>query len=137
MSRGIVRKIDELGRVTLPIEYRKSFGIATRENAPIGMYVDGQVIRLHMAEDRFLGIVRKLDELGRLTLPIEVRRTLDFEDRQDVDLYVDGGEVCIGKYTREDVCVICGDGGEDLHEVKGKFICEDCALAVYDAVIGG
>ena len=39
MAKGIVRKIDELGRITLPMEYRKTFGVEVGENAPAVMHL--------------------------------------------------------------------------------------------------
>jgi transcriptional pleiotropic regulator of transition state genes len=127
MAKGIVRKIDELGRITLPMEYRKSFGIGVK--SPIGMYIVGGVIHLVKVDDRFRGIAREMDELGRLTLPIECRRTLGLGDRQEVDIYVDGDEICVQKVEKE--CVICGSTTH-LIEVNGKKICTICVYAAID-----
>jgi transcriptional pleiotropic regulator of transition state genes len=123
MAKGIVRKIDELGRITLPMEYRRTFGIGVK--SPIGMYIVGGVIHLVKVDDRFRGIARELDELGRLTLPIECRRTLGFGDRQEVDIYVDGEEICI----RKEGCFICSST-DVLIEVDGALICKKHAQAI-------
>ena len=129
MSRGIVRKIDELGRITLPIEYRKTFGIKVKEQAPIGMYIENSKIHLVRVGDEFRGIARELDELGRLTLPIEIRRSLKFVDRQPVDLYVDGDEIIVVKDGKE--CIRCG-ADHELIEDDGDFICRTCLHRFWD-----
>lgn len=130
MAKGIVRKIDELGRITLPMEYRKSFGIKVRELAPIGMYVVDGEIHLVKANDKFLGIVRHLDELGRLTLPMELRRSMHFEDRQKVDIYIELGQIIVKKVG----CEWCSSE-EDLMEIDGHCLCRKCTYKVVDAVM--
>jgi transcriptional pleiotropic regulator of transition state genes len=45
------------------------------------------------------GIVRKLDELGRITLPIELRRTLGFSEREPIEILVEDGKVILQKYN--------------------------------------
>lgn len=122
MTKGVVRKIDHLGRITLPKEYRNTFRMD--EKAPIGMYLENKQIRLVKADEKFLGIVRELDELGRLTLPIEIRRTLGFRDRQEVDMYIDCDAIIVAKYGKE--CAFCG-ADHDLLEVDGANICLTCA----------
>ena len=127
--KGIVRKIDELGRITLPMEYRKTFGVEVGENAPAVMHLTGNVMRIELKPEKAVGLVRFLDGLGRLTLPIEVRRTLGFEDRQEVDMYIEGNEICVTKAVPG--CIICGSS-EQLMEVQGIKICRDCGVKVVD-----
>jgi len=69
------------------------------------------------------GIVRKVDELGRIVLPIELRRTLGIEERDALEIYVEGSTVILRKY--EPSCVFCGDAG-DVVSFKGKNICRKC-----------
>lgn len=130
MAKGIVRKLDELGRITLPMEYRKTFGVEVGENAPAVMHLTGNVMRIELKPEKAVGLVRFLDGLGRLTLPIEVRRTLGYEDRQEVDMYIEGNEICATKAVPG--CTICG-GTEQLMEVQGIKICRDCGTKVIDA----
>ena len=49
------------------------------------------------------GIVRKLDELGRITLPIELRRTLDVTERDPLEIYVEENRIVLQKYEPSDV----------------------------------
>jgi transcriptional pleiotropic regulator of transition state genes len=70
------------------------------------------------------GIVRKVDELGRVVLPIELRRTLDIELRNPLEIYVEGDMVILKKY--EPACIFCGEA-KDVIDFKGKIICGNCA----------
>ncbi len=69
------------------------------------------------------GIVRKVDELGRVVLPIELRRTLDINVKDALEIYVDGNSVILKKY--EPACIFCGNA-KDVNSYKGKNICNDC-----------
>ncbi len=69
------------------------------------------------------GIVRKIDELGRIVLPKELRRTLGLNDRESVEIYVDQDAIILKKF--KSTCVLCGDN-EDLLDFKGKSICQKC-----------
>lgn len=52
------------------------------------------------------GIVRKVDELGRVVIPIELRRTLGIGEKDPLEIFVDGEEIILRKY--EPCCVLCG-----------------------------
>ena len=65
------------------------------------------------------GIVRKVDELGRIVLPVELRRTLDIEERDSLEIYVDGPSIILTKY--QPTCIFCGDS-TDIITYKGKTI---------------
>ena len=69
------------------------------------------------------GIVRKVDELGRIVLPIELRRTLDIAERDPLEIYVDGASIVLSKY--QPACIFCGDSKE-ITLFKGKNICTSC-----------
>ncbi|MBS6546590.1 MAG: AbrB/MazE/SpoVT family DNA-binding domain-containing protein [Clostridiaceae bacterium] len=69
------------------------------------------------------GIVRKVDELGRIVLPIELRRTLDIEVKDALEIYVDGAQIILKKY--EPACIFCGNA-KDIVNYKGKNICHEC-----------
>ena len=69
------------------------------------------------------GIVRKVDELGRIVLPIELRRTLDIEEKDALEIYVDGNSIILRKY--EPSCVFCGDA-KNVTTFRGKNICANC-----------
>ena len=69
------------------------------------------------------GIVRKVDELGRIVLPIELRRTLDIDVKDSLEIYVDGDNIVLHKYMP--ACIFCGSV-DSIVEFKGKNICPDC-----------
>lgn len=69
------------------------------------------------------GIVRKVDELGRIVLPIELRRTLDIEEKDSLEIYVDGSSIVLKKY--QPACVFCDDAS-DVVNFKGKIVCRNC-----------
>ncbi len=69
------------------------------------------------------GIVRKVDELGRIVLPIELRRTLDIAERDSLEIYVDGSSIVLQKHQTS--CIFCGSG-KDITEFKEKHICSAC-----------
>lgn len=69
------------------------------------------------------GIVRKVDELGRIVLPIELRRTLDIAERDELEIYLDDDKVVLKKY--EPCCVFCG-ATRSLITYHGKNVCMEC-----------
>jgi len=69
------------------------------------------------------GITRKVDELGRIVLPIELRRTMDIAVRDPLEIYVDGPKVILKKYNP--ACIFCGNA-DDVTYYKDKLICRDC-----------
>jgi len=69
------------------------------------------------------GIVRKIDELGRIVLPIELRRSLDISEKDALEIYVDGNSIILKKY--EPSCVFCGNA-KDIVKFKEKNICPAC-----------
>lgn len=73
------------------------------------------------------GIVRKVDELGRIVLPIELRRTLGIEEKDRIEIFVDGESIILRKYRPG--CIFC-DNAKDIINYKGKNICPDCIRAM-------
>ena len=69
------------------------------------------------------GIVRKVDELGRIELPIELRRTLNIEIKDPLEIYVDGESIMLKKY--QPACVFCGSS-DNIKQIKGKNVCGNC-----------
>jgi len=76
------------------------------------------------------GIVRKVDELGRIVLPIELRRTLDISEKDALEIYVEGSSVVLKKY--KPCCVFC-DSAKDVINFKGKNICPKCLKELKEA----
>ncbi|MBQ8351156.1 MAG: AbrB/MazE/SpoVT family DNA-binding domain-containing protein [Clostridia bacterium] len=69
------------------------------------------------------GMVRKIDELGRIVLPIEIRNTLGIESRDSLEIFVEGDKIVLAKY--QPTCLFCGNGQNVLY-FHSKMICRDC-----------
>ncbi|MBR5229147.1 MAG: AbrB/MazE/SpoVT family DNA-binding domain-containing protein [Firmicutes bacterium] len=73
------------------------------------------------------GIVRKVDELGRVVLPIELRRNLNINIKDPIEIFVDGEYIMLKKY--EPACIFCGNA-KNVVTVRGKNVCEDCIAEI-------
>lgn len=69
------------------------------------------------------GIIRKVDDLGRIVLPIELRRMLDIAERDELEIYMESDHIVLRKY--EPSCLFCG-ADRRLVSYGGKNICRDC-----------
>ena len=70
------------------------------------------------------GIVRKVDELGRVVIPIELRRTLGIDLKDALEIYVDEEKIILKKY--EPACIFCGSA-TNVHHFQNKLVCKSCA----------
>ena len=77
---------------------------------------------------KYTGMVKKIDELGRLVIPYEIRRSLGI-DRESVEFFLDEDRIIIKKWAAH--CIFCG-GTEELIEHKGKLICCSCKNELTD-----
>ncbi len=73
------------------------------------------------------GIVRKVDELGRIVLPVELRRTLDIAVHDELEIYLDEDKVILRKF--ENTCLFCASN-KRLVSYMGKNVCRDCVQAM-------
>ena len=73
------------------------------------------------------GVVRKLDELGRIVLPIEIRKVLDIKQKDAVEIFTDGDRIILQKY--QPACVFCNNA-DNIVYFNGKRICEDCLAKI-------
>ena len=78
------------------------------------------------------GVVRKVDELGRIVIPIELRRTMGIEEKDALEIYVDSEKIILKKY--EPACIFCGNA-EDVVNYKGKNICKSCLTQISKQVV--
>ncbi len=69
------------------------------------------------------GIIRKVDDLGRIVLPVELRRSLGIEERDPLEIFVEEDQIILRKSSV--VCVFCG-ADNSVSEFRGKGICESC-----------
>lgn len=78
----------------------------------------------------FTGIVRRVDELGRIVLPKELRSALDIRERDLLEIGIEGDSVILKKYTPR--CVFC-NAEIDLTQYRGKRVCGTCIAALFAA----
>ena len=70
------------------------------------------------------GIIRRVDELGRIVLPIELRRTLDIAERDELEIYMENDRIVLQKF--EPSCIFC-ESSLGLVSYRGKNVCGECA----------
>jgi len=69
------------------------------------------------------GIIRKVDDLGRIVLPIELRRMLDIAERDELEIYMESDRIVLRKY--EPSCIFCGSD-QNLVVYSSKNVCRNC-----------
>lgn len=69
------------------------------------------------------GLVRKVDELGRVVIPIELRRNLGIEEKDALEIYVNGEQIILQKY--EPACIFCGNA-DNVVNFNNKIVCKEC-----------
>lgn len=69
------------------------------------------------------GVVRKLDDLGRIVIPIELRRTMNIGLRDTLEIFVEDDKIILKKY--HPACIFCNDA-RDVIYYKDKLICKRC-----------
>ena len=73
------------------------------------------------------GIVRKVDELGRIVLPKELRKMFDIDHKDPIEIYVDGDSIILKKY--EPACIFC-ESATDVVNYTDKRICKECIAKI-------
>lgn len=73
------------------------------------------------------GIIRRVDELGRVVIPIEIRNQFNIVEKDPIEIYVDGSSIVLKKF--EPNCIFCGNT-KNLLEYKDKLICEKCSKKI-------
>ena len=88
-----------------------------------------KIDRKELAEMKSTGIIRKVDDLGRIVLPIELRRTLDIAERDEIEIYMENDRIILQKF--EPACIFCGSARE-LMTYRGKNVCQACVKKMAD-----
>lgn len=73
------------------------------------------------------GIIRKVDELGRVVIPIELRNKFGIQEKDPIEIYVDGSSIVLKKF--EPNCIFCGNT-KKLVPFKDKLICSKCSNSI-------
>ena len=77
------------------------------------------------------GIVRRVDELGRVVIPIEIRNKFNIAEKDPIEIYVEGSNIVLKKH--EQSCIFCGNTNE-LSEYKGKLVCNKCSEQLFKSL---
>ena len=77
------------------------------------------------------GFVKKIDELGRILIPKELRASLDLDGKDALEIFVDGDRIVLQKY--QPACIFCGNA-RDVSGYKGKNVCANCRRELGDSV---
>ncbi len=75
------------------------------------------------------GIVRKVDTLGRIVLPIEIRKILDIKEKDSIEIFIDTDKIVLQKY--QPACIFCGNA-EDVVYFNNKRVCSACIEKLKD-----
>jgi transcriptional pleiotropic regulator of transition state genes len=76
-----------------------------------------------------IGVVRRLDMLGRIVLPKDLRRTMSIGSNAPMEILVHEDSIILKKYEPE--CIFCGNA-ENVQDFRGKKVCTDCARDLYN-----
>ena len=118
-NNGIIRRLDELGRIVVPVEIRNNY----LKSKVIYLKRIGNYIILSQKNADNSCIKREFDELGRIVINKEIRTDLELNPRDSVCIWVFKGCAIIKKY--EEKCVFCRNE-KKLIRFKDKLICEKC-----------
>lgn len=77
---------------------------------------------------KILGIKRNLDDLGRVTLPIELRRTFGIKEKDPVEIYVDNGAICLRPV--DSTCDACEQVKENMVHIGKVKLCKECIASI-------
>ncbi len=69
------------------------------------------------------GIVRRVDDLGRIVIPMEIRKIFNINQRDSLEIFTDGNNIVLRKY--EPQCIFCGQAG-NVKMFKNRNVCKDC-----------
>ena len=117
---GIKRKLDELGRLVIPNNYRKEKVIDGESKFKI--YQINNFVIVKIVSNNCKG-ARKFDGLGRVVVDIEIRRNLNWNDKDIIEIWTIDDYFILKKF--ENKCIFCGKQ-KNLIEYKNKLICEKC-----------
>lgn len=124
-STGIVRKVDQLGRIVIPKELRRTLKIEEiTDSLEIYLETGTIVLRKIKSGENDSGVSRKVDQLGRIVLPVELRRNLDIVEEKDaLEVFIDEDRIVLKKYAP--ACIFCSNA-KNIFSFKGKNICTYC-----------
>lgn len=80
---------------------------------------------------RATGLVRKIDDLGRVVIPAEIRRIMDIDEKSPIEIYTEFDKIILRKYRP--TCTFCG-ATSDVRSYQGKIVCQKCVKEVFESI---
>lgn len=117
---GIIRRIDELGRMVIPIDYRMD---NLNDKVTLYLNVISKYVILSKENENQSGMARMVDEIGRVTIKLETRKKLSWEEKDYIEIWYYNGYIVMKKV--ENKCVFC-NRDKSLENYMGKMICKKC-----------
>lgn len=117
---GIIRRIDELGRMVIPVDYR--VGDLSGE-ITLYLHVVGEYVILSKENENQSGVAREIDGIGRVTIKLETREKVNWEEKDHIAVWCYNGYIIMKKV--EEKCVFC-KAKKKLAKYMGKLICRKC-----------
>lgn len=74
------------------------------------------------------GIVRKVDDLGRIVIPMELRRTLGIRVKDPMAIFVEGDRIILERHRQ--ACTLCGSSDSDMFEMNDRLLCARCVESI-------
>ena len=124
---GIIRRVDKLGRIVIAVELRGTFDL--KHGDLVEMFVRDKKIVLRKYDpnakrkEGTVGVIRKVDKLGRIVIAIEMREEFNILAGDGMNLFLNKDEIILVKY--EPNCIFC-DNSKGLQNFKGKQVCQKC-----------
>lgn len=120
-TNGIIRKLDDLGRLVIPIEYRRDKVIDGE--TPVNIFNIGDYVIVEILEEKVDKYTKRFDGLGRVVIQIEIRNKLNWNKDDEIKIWDSGKYFVLQKVKSE--CIFCGKKN-DLIEFRNELICEQC-----------
>lgn len=129
-STGMVRHIDDLDRIVIPKELRKTLNLFSKDNLEITVNENNMILLKKYTEGQpknNLGILRSLDDLGRIVIPKEICKAFGIEPKDALQIFVENSNIILCKY--EPACIFCHEA-LDTVVYKKKIVCKNCIEAL-------
>ena len=120
-TNGMIRRLDELGRLVIPIEYR--YNKVKEGQTKVNVYNIRKYVIIEILDDQNVEGARKFDDLGRVTINKEIRDTLNWKQKDKIEIWNYGKYFILKKANFG--CVFCNNETE-LTSYKQEFVCEKC-----------
>ena len=125
-STGMVRHIDDLDRIVIPKELRRILELFPRDFLEISVNENNMIILKKYTEAQGkndVGILRCLDDLGRIVIPKEICKSFGIEPKDALQIFVENSNIVLCKY--EPACIFCHEASETV-TYKKKVVCKAC-----------